>query len=551
MTAAIYYHPEGYTTSGPKLMGRHAAGESFLRGFLAYSTTQGFWAEVEQPEHARHFAETVKAAGRSEPVRTVDKNSLAALSQSGVVYHPGPGIGKHAWRRAEAGHGAWSLCGITHTTSSAGAMDSIAELIVSPVQPWDALICTSTAVKDNVLRVLQAQADYMRDRLGIQKLVTPQTPVIPLGVHTQDFTFTDAQRMAARAAVGADEHSLVVLFAGRLSFHAKAHPLAMYQALEKAAQSLPAKKKVVLVECGWHANDRIADAFANAAQRACPNVRVVTLDGRKAENRQTAWASGDVFCSLSDNIQETFGIVPIEAMAAGLPVVVSDWDGYKDTVRDGVDGWRVPTLMPQAGLGADLAQRHALEIDTYDTYCGYACSLTAVDIEATAQAFARLFASPELRLQMGESGRRRARETYDWAAIIPRYEALWAELAGIRKAQAPGLKRLPHPWPARMDPFHSFASYPTTTLTPQTVLGLVDADAATAIARVTRFQDLVMVNFAKPALPTEAELRAVLNAAETGPQPAAELVRTIPGHRRAFVARALAWLVKLGILKVS
>jgi glycosyltransferase involved in cell wall biosynthesis len=52
---------------------------------------------------------------------------------------------------------------------------------------------------------------------------------------------------------------------------------------------------------------------------------------------------------LSDNIQETFGIVPIEAMAAGLPVVVLDWDGYKNTVRDGIDGFRVPTLMSGAG----------------------------------------------------------------------------------------------------------------------------------------------------------------------------------------------------------
>jgi starch synthase len=36
MTAAIYYHPEAYTTSGPKLMGRNAAGESFLRGVLGW-----------------------------------------------------------------------------------------------------------------------------------------------------------------------------------------------------------------------------------------------------------------------------------------------------------------------------------------------------------------------------------------------------------------------------------------------------------------------------------------------------------------------------------
>ena len=44
--AAIYYHAEAYTTSGPKLMGHNAADESFLRGFLAYSQAPDFWAQV-------------------------------------------------------------------------------------------------------------------------------------------------------------------------------------------------------------------------------------------------------------------------------------------------------------------------------------------------------------------------------------------------------------------------------------------------------------------------------------------------------------------------
>lgn len=379
MTAAIYYHPEAYTTSGPKLMGRNAAGESFLRGFFRYSKASEFWAQVQKPEHAQHFAQTVQSFGRSEAVKAVDKNSLGALAQAGVVYYPGPGIGEHAFQRAAFGHGAWSLCGITHTTSSAGAMDALAELITTPVQPWDALICTSTAVKNNVERLLQAQVDYLQDRLGITKLVLPALPVIPLGIHTQDFAFSAEQKAAARQALGVASDTLVVLFMGRLSFHAKAHPLAMYQALEAVAQATG--KQVVLVECGWHANEYIEKAYADAAKLACPSVKVITLDGRKAEDRQTAWAGADVFCSLSDNIQETFGIVPIEAMAAGLPVVVADWDGYKDTVRDGIDGFRIPTLMPDAGLGGDLALRHALEIDTYDMYCGHACSLVAVDVE--------------------------------------------------------------------------------------------------------------------------------------------------------------------------
>ncbi len=547
MTACIYYHPEAYTTSGPKLMGRNAAGESFLRGFLSHSASSEFWAQVDKPEHAQHFAKTVASFGRSEPVRSVTKSSLAALSQPGVVYYPGPGIGEHAFARSAHGHSAWSLCGITHTTSSAGAMDALADLLVAPVQPWDAVICTSIAVKDNVTRLLQAQVDYLQARLGITKFVLPQLPVIPLGIHTADFAFSQAQKTAARAALGVSPDALVVLFMGRLSFHAKAHPLAMYQALEAAAKATG--KSVVLVECGWHANDFIAKAYADAAALACPSVRVVTLDGRKAQDRQTAWAGADVFCSLSDNIQETFGIVPIEAMAAGLPVVVSDWDGYKDTVRDGVDGFRIATLMPQAGLGGDLAYRHALEVDTYDMYCGHTCSLVAVDVQAAAVAFEKLFNSPELRRQMGEVGRARAQMLYDWKPIIGQYEALWAKQTELRTAQAKDLKPLTHPWPARMDPFHAFASYPTQSLTPQTVLGLVDADLNTAVARALAYRQLAMVDFARNILPTEAEVRAVLAAAQSLAA-ASGLLQGIAPERQPFVFRALAWLVKLGVLKV-
>lgn len=549
MSAAIFYHPEAYTTSGPKLMGRNAAGESFLRGYLTYSSAKEFWVQVQQSAHAQHFAETAKAHGRNEPVRALTKNGLGSLSQAGQIYYPGPGIGEHAFHRAGFGHGSWSLCGITHTTSSAMAMDAITALVTSPVQPWDAVICTSSAVKNNVERMLQAQVDYLKDRLGISKLVLPQLPVIPLGIHTQDFVYTDAQKLDARSALGVDEHTLVVLFMGRLSFHAKAHPLAMYQALERAAHSTG--KQVVLVECGWHANEYIQKAYADAARKACPNVRVVTLDGRKALERQTAWAGADIFCSLSDNIQETFGIVPIEAMAAGLPVVVSDWDGYKDTVRDGIDGYRIPTLMPQSGLAGDLALRHALEIDTYDMYCGHTCSLIAMDAEAATQAFIRLFESAELRLRMGQAGRDRAQEVYDWSAIIPQYESLWTRLGEIRQSQAKELKPLAHPWPARMDPFNAFASYPTMVLAPETMLTLVHSDSATALASVRSMRELAMVDFAKLVLPTDEEIVTVLTAAESGPRSAVELVAALIGERQAFVFRSLCWLVKLGLLKVT
>ena len=549
MTAAIYYHPEAYTTAGPKLMGRNAAGESFLRGYLQHSKASTLWVQVQRADHAQHFARTAQAFQRTEPIKAVDKTSLATLSEAGVVYYPGPGIGEHALQRAAFGHGAWSLCGITHTTSSAGAMDALTQLITAPVQPWDAVICTSVAVKDNVTRLLQAQVDALKERLGITRLVLPQLPVIPLGIHTADFVFTADQKAAARQALAVDADTLVVLFMGRLSFHAKAHPLAMYQALEAAAKS--SGKKVLLVECGWHANEFIAKAYAEAAQLACPSVRVVTLDGRNAEDRQTAWAGADVFCSLSDNIQETFGIVPIEAMAAGLPVVVSDWDGYKDTVRDGVDGFRIPTHMPGPGLGQDLALRHALELDTYDMYCGHTCSLVAVDVPAATAAFERLFDSAALRIRMGQAGQARARAVYDWSVIIAQYEALWAQLTALRSAQAPVPEYQAATWPARMDPFQAFASYPTHTLQAHTPLALVDADAQAAMARVLAFKSLAMVNFAKLVLPSDAEILSVLQAAQPGPHAAASLVSRVSADRQGFVFRSLAWLLKLHVLKIA
>ena len=550
----MYYHPEAYTTSGPKLMGRNAAGESFLRGYLQHGRPQAWWAQVTQEAHAQHFAATARAAGRTEPVQSVTKANLGALAQSGLLYLPGPGLAEHARHRAlaggAAGHRAWSLCGITHTTSSAGAMDALVQLVTEPIQTWDALICTSTAVKAHVEHMLQARVDELQQRLGITRVVLPMMPVIPLGVHTQDFQVSAAQRAAARQSIGAEPDALVVLFMGRLSFHAKAHPLAMYQALERAAARTG--KPVVLVECGWHANDFIKKAYADAAAAACPSVRVVTLDGRVAEQRNQAWACADVFCSLSDNIQETFGITPIEAMAAGLPVVVSDWDGYKDTVRDGVDGFRVPTTMPPGGLGTDLAARHALELDTYDMYCGHTCSLVAVDIEACAAAFERLFTSPELRRQMGQQGQERARSTYEWKTVIGQYEQLWAEQDAQRRAAQPQPQDHAHTrWPARLDPFHAFAHYATQALAGDDELELASDGLDAIQAQAQAWRALAMVNFAKWVLPDTTLVDQVLQRLALGPTPVSGLLSLVAPEQRALLWRGLVWMLKMGLVRLA
>jgi glycosyltransferase involved in cell wall biosynthesis len=562
-SSAIYFHPEAYSTGGPKLMGRNAAGDSFLRGLLTHSTpNSAFYIQVGDLKHVEEFSSRAVALGRKEPIRAFSTANLGVAEEAQVIYHPGPGLSEHAYHRRLFGDDKWSLCGITHTTSSAGAMDSIASLITSPVQPWDGLICTSTTVKHNVQTVLQAQADDMQQRLGATKLILPKIPVIPLGIHTEDFEYTPRQRASSRLALGVNESALVVIYMGRLSFHAKAHPLAMYQALQAA--SVSSHKEVVLVECGWHANDSIRDAFSDAAKLVAPDVRVITLDGRKKQNRDIVWAGADIFCSLSDNIQETFGITPIEAMAAGLPVVVTDWDGYKDTVRDGVDGFRVQTLAPAPGLLGDLSHRHALNIDTYDMYCGHSSSFVAVDAHSLADSFIKLFDSPTLRQKMGSAGRNRARKYYDWKTIIGRYQEFWSELNDTRlEAQSvrrkstesliqPPIEKQPKPerWPARLDPSLGFSSYPTRQLNVSTQLRLnMPQDEAQRL--IDALKALRMVEYAKLVLPTDDEIRAVLNAASLEPMQASELLIDIDQPRKPYVLRSLAWLTKLGIFSFS
>jgi hypothetical protein len=149
---------------------------------------------------------------------------------------------------------------------------------------------------------------------------------------------------------------------------------------------------------------------------------------------------------------------------------------------------------------------------------------------------------------MGASGQQRARALYDWKTIIGHYEALWANLSEMRLSQSKDLQPLVHPWPARMDPFHAFASYPTKVITPQTLLALVDTDSKMAIARALSYRQLAMVDFAKFILPTEVEIHAVLSSASSNPQPGQALIFNLEPSRQIFVFRAFAWFLKMGVL---
>ena len=81
MNAGIYFHPDGYITEGRQIMGRHAAGESFLRGYLEGTRGQEMWIQVEDPKHVPAFEKIAKRMGRNE-AKAIRRRSEAPARSS-------------------------------------------------------------------------------------------------------------------------------------------------------------------------------------------------------------------------------------------------------------------------------------------------------------------------------------------------------------------------------------------------------------------------------------------------------------------------------------
>jgi glycosyltransferase involved in cell wall biosynthesis len=127
--------------------------------------------------------------------------------------------------------------------------------------------------------------------------------------------------------------------------------------------------------------------------------------------RNLLYDASDVFVSPVDNIQESFGLSIIEAMAHGLPVIASDWSGYRDIVRHGVSGFLIPTYWDGAIVEAvsNLAPMDA-------AYGGAAmiAKQTVVDVPQLYRAVCALVTDADLRHRMGAAGRAIAETDYSW-----------------------------------------------------------------------------------------------------------------------------------------
>jgi starch synthase len=543
---ALFYTEDAFTADSPQLMGMHAASSGFFRAYAGGLGDSIRMAYCNKAAQAEHFAAAVKAVDPSARTAWVRTAAFDQLARVGALHRPDPLLRDLAFTRLRAGPRAWSIFGVTHTTATARAMQALCDLVTAPLFPWDALICTSRAVRETVTDSLEKQADYLRWRLGSVAVTLPQLPVIPLGVHCDDFEFSEEQRRAARAELGFGAGDVVFVYVGRLNPHSKAHPHAMYTALQRFAGL--GRVPVGLVQCGWFGAPETEAAYREGAARHCPDVATRFLDGRQAAQRATAWAAADVFISLPDNIQETFGLTPIEAMAAGLPSIVSDWDGYRDTVRQGIDGYRIPTWMPAAPAGVDLALYYETEAYTYEAYVAQVSQAVSIDPETLFNAVARLAGDPPLRVRMGAAARGRAREAFDWSQIFARYLTLVEELNDLRRCYpslSPG--EAPRESPAHPDPFARFARYATRRIEDTTLVELV-APPPSSIEALRKDPLFVLL---AAGLPNGERSQRLLDAlAEESPL-ALEALAARAEIPPIEARRALGWLAKVGLVRLK
>jgi len=538
MIPSIYYESEAYSLKNKNVMGRQAAGDSFIRGLLKHYSGPEIW-------FYKSFLENSDLINtENKKLKLLETKNYYALRQSGLLYFPSPDISNLAFLRQRVSDNAWSLCGITHTTSSDRIMDGLTRLITSPTRPWDAVICTSEAVKQHCNNVLSCQIDYLKREIGLNKLSLPKFPVIPLGIDISSFQNAPID-IAAKRKLAIDSDEIVILYLGRLSFHAKAHPFQMYQALQHAASKT--NKKLCLIECGWFPNDYVEKAFQEVFAKTCtdPNIRHIKIDGTEQDQKLLALQASDIFISLSDNIQETFGITPLEAMACGLPVLVSDWDGYKETVTSEV-GFKIPTYMPRNGMGKDIINYYAAGIDNYDHYLGKVSSLISVDQRKLNDCLVQLISDENLRKNMGSCALKHVSRNYDWSVIIKQYSELWRELSSIRNHE---LSSTPGIWASRLDPFESFSHYSTHTLALDDQVSLVSSSELT-MRQVDERLDLEVFSYNKSFFATNDDLKEILNLIGDNKMKIVNILQNFPEELHAVKFRLIYWLLKANLVEL-
>lgn len=520
-------------------LGRLVANATFLEALLRHGPYDRFEFFCPTVDEGRRLREWIAALpdGRNLVARIATRPQLelpeAMSGADWEVVHSGGWsryLGALAWLRANRAARPFPLTGTIHSLNDPSMAGMLRRLVAAPTGPCDAVICTSRDGRESFRRQLGMVGGGFRGRLEIA----------PLGVDERYFLRRDKDQARRRLAIPPDAR--VALWIGRLSAASKAdlHPL-LYQ--WRAIVSESVGKRLLVLAGGGSEGDLVSlratvDELGLAAH---VGIRPDIEDAEKLD----LLAAADVFVSPVDNQQETFGIAVVEAMASGLPVVASRWDGYKDLVEDGATGALVPVRWAPPPPEA-IALRAVLEPNLSQLATSQG---VAVDPGCLRAAIARYLDDPALARSSGDAGRERAERLFSWKAVVGRLAGIWQDLRReADRMEVPGKGGGPDP--EILDPAEAFRHYaePAPDLDPLLRLSsLGEAILRGELPMPPTFGDLMPISDGKLLSALVVNLRAGQRKLSDH----ARLCAVLAGRSREEAVWQVHWLLKYGVLEAA
>jgi glycosyltransferase involved in cell wall biosynthesis len=427
------------------------------------------------------------------------------------------------------------IVGFVHALSDITTPSLVFELMCDELGASDAIICSSKAGK----QVLENLLEDAGNALGIPASKTPvspvQLPVLPLGVFTEQF---QGDRGASRTALGIAEGEILILAFGRLTPLAKADLGPLLLTFSEVLKHTTRKIRLIIAGDDSRHGNMKEHLEKFAFEVGCGNF-VTVQDNVSREKKQQLYSAADLFIAPSDHLQETFGIALVEALAAGLPVIASDWSGFREVVDDGVNGFLIPTLWPDFERTMELvAGPTGMEFRN-----SLIASATIVDQGCLRAKLVQLIEHDELRQVMGRNGREKARCRYDWRVVVQLYEQLFEQLIATTSRQP---RRMQRQSLFCYDAQQAFRHYPTRA---------IDWDMRAVITG--RGQHWLKEKFALSTLPEiqpDMEISTLLLAelcADGKPRTFRELVQLGTASRPRLAAIWLVGrLIKYGLIEL-
>jgi starch synthase len=305
-------------------------------------------------------------------------------------------VHSHTWYANLAGHLASLLHGVPHVVSAHS---------LEPLRPWKAeqlgggYALSSWAEKtafEAADAVIAVSAGMLADILRCYPAIDPErVHVVHNGIDLAGWRRPDSEQELAGAralavANGIDPDRPAVVFVGRIT-RQKGLPY-----LLRAAEALPPEVQLVLCAGAPDTPEILAEVTGLVEQLRARRDGVVWIDRMLPRPELVAVLS---VCTVfaCPSVYEPLGIVNLEAMAVGLPVVGTATGGIPEVVDAGRTGWLVPIEQVQDGTGTPVDPERFV-----------------ADLGA---ALAEAVSDPERAAAWGRAARTRVEDHFSWDAI--------------------------------------------------------------------------------------------------------------------------------------